>query len=153
LIARQADDDAETRQANPDQIHFRRLRPSGPPSIHRWLNTPHVARWYEEVSGRYSAYIGGEEPVELFLILYEDRSIGEEGLLHRGLGPRIIRRFIEESVFSDESIGVCVIDPEPTNEAAIRACEKAGFRYFESVDVSEGPACLMKLTRTEFFGE
>lgn len=157
--------------------------------VHRWLQAPHVARWwgedtgtYEEVSKKYSAYIEGEEPVEPYLILYDGRPvgyiqsyrvaddeeyerlvgieysagidlfIGEVDLLHRGLGPRVIRRFIEEIVFADESIAVCVIDPEPGNAAAIRAYEKVGFRYFKSADTSEGPVYLMKLGRGEFSG-
>ena len=51
--------------------------------IHRWLHTPHVARWWyedtgtiEEVSEKYSAYIEAKEPVEPYLILYEDRPVG-----------------------------------------------------------------------------
>ncbi len=170
-------------------IRFRRLRHSDLPMIHRWLGTPHVARWwgedtgtYEEASKEYSAYIEGEEPVEPYLILYNGRPvgyiqsyrvsddeeyerlvaiedsagidlfIGEEDLLYGGLGPRVIRRFIEEIVFADDGIAVCVIDPEPGNAAAIRAYEKVGFRYFKSADTSEGPVYLMKLRREEFLG-
>lgn len=172
-----------------ESIGFRRLRHGDLPTIHRWLHTPHVARWwhedtrpYEEVAEHYSAYIEGREPVEPYLILYDDRPIGyiqsyrvsgdeeyeklvniensagidlfigEEDLLYRGLGPRIIRRFIGELVFAEESIEVCIIDPEPGNKAAIRAYEKVGFRYFGSADTSEGPVYLMKLSRKEFFG-
>jgi RimJ/RimL family protein N-acetyltransferase len=173
----------------PYRITFRRLRHSELPMIHRWLHVPHVARWwgedtgsYEKVSREYSAYIEGEETVEPFLILYDDRPvgyiqsyrvsddeeyeglvgiedsagidlfIGEEYLLYRGLGPLVIRRFIEEVVFADESIMVCIIDPEPENTAAIRAYEKVGFDYFKSADTSEGPVYLMKLRREAFLG-
>lgn len=173
----------------PNRIGFRRLRNADLPMIHRWLHTPHVARWwhedtgtFEEVSEEYTAYIEGEEPVEPFLILYDDGPvgyiqsyrvsddeeyegltgiensagidlfIGEEYLLYRGLGPLVIRRFIEEVVFADESIVVCIIDPEPENKAAIRAYERVGFRYFKSADTSEGPVYLMKLRREEFLG-
>ncbi|MGH3085978.1 MAG: GNAT family N-acetyltransferase [Rubrobacteraceae bacterium] len=140
---------------------------------------------YEEVEKRYAAYIEGKEPVEPFLILHgelpigyiqtyrvsddeecnrligiEDSAgvdlfIGEEEFLYRGLGALIIRRFLEEVVFADESIEVCVIDPEPENRAAIRAYEKAGFRYFKTIHVpgESAPAHLMKLPRKEFFGE
>jgi RimJ/RimL family protein N-acetyltransferase len=155
--------------------------------IHRWLNAPHVARWwyedtgtFEEVSKQYSAYIEGEEPVEPYLILHDDRPvgyiqsymvsedeeyerlvdiensagidlfIGEADLLHKGLGPLVIRRFIEEAVFRDEGIEVCIIDPEPGNRAAIRAYEKVGFQYFKSADTSEGPVYFMKLQREDF---
>ena len=122
----------------PDRIGFRRLRNADLPMIHRWLHTPHVARWwhedtgtFEEVSEEYTAHIEGEEPVEPFLILYDDGPvgyiqsyrvsddeeyegligiensagidlfIGEEYLLYRGFGPLVIRRFIEEVFFAD----------------------------------------------------
>ncbi len=181
----------ETREAGQGtgKFRFERLKARDLPLVHRWLHTPHVYRWwhadagtFEEVSARYSAYIEGREPVEPYLILYGNRSIGyiqtyhvsddeeyaelvgiegsagvdlfigEEGLLYRGLGPRLIRRFLKEVVFADAGIEVCIIDPEPENEAAIRAYEKAGFRHFKSVETSEGPAYLMKLGRTELFG-
>lgn len=150
------------------------------PHVYRWWHAD--AGTYEEVSAQYSAYIEGREPVEPYLILYGNRPvgyiqsyrisddgeytelvgieasagvdlfIGEEDLLHKGLGPRLIRRFLEEIVFANEGIEVCIIDPEPENGAAIRAYEKVGFRHFKSVDTSEGAAYLMKLGRTEFSG-
>lgn len=171
----------------PTRVGFRRLQASELPMIHRWLHTPHVARWwyedtgpYEKVAKQYSAYIEGEEPVEPFLILHEGRPvgyiqwyrvsedeeyeelvdiedsagidlfIGEEDLLYRGLGPLVIKRFIEEVVFADEGIETCIIDPEPGNGAAIRAYEKVGFCYFKSADTSGGHVNFMKLERGEF---
>jgi RimJ/RimL family protein N-acetyltransferase len=172
-------------------ISFRRLRHSEIPLIHRWLHTPHVARWWyedvgtlEEVEERYSAYIEGRENVEAYLIFHEespigymqtysisieeeyeklvgvegaaglDLFIGEEEFLHRGLGSKIIRCFIEEVVFPDERYEACVIGPEPRNKSAIRAYEKVGFRHFKTVRVpgEPKPEYLMKLTREEFFG-
>jgi RimJ/RimL family protein N-acetyltransferase len=62
-------------------------------------------------------------------------------------GPLDVRRFIEEIVFSDESIDVCIIDPNPENTAAIRAYEKVGFEHFKSAQTSEGPVYLMKRPR------
>lgn len=171
-------------------ISFRRLRHSEIPLIHRWLHTPHVARWwyedvgtFEEVEKQYSAYIDGRENVEPYLILHEespigyiqtysisieeeyaklvgvedaaglDLFIGEEEFLHRGLGSRIIRRCLEQIIFSDERYEACVIGPEPKNESAIRAYGKVGFRYFKTVRVpgEPEPEYLMKLTRKEFF--
>jgi RimJ/RimL family protein N-acetyltransferase len=167
-------------------IGFRRLRNADLHLMHRWLHTPHVARWYgepgtlEEVSEEYSAYIEGREQVEPYLILYNDRPvgyiqsyrvsgdeeyerlvdiedsagidlfIGEEDLLYKGLGPLVIRCFIEETVFADESIGACIIDPDPENTAAIRAYEKVGFEYFKTAETSEGRLHLMKISRQEF---
>jgi hypothetical protein len=135
---------------------------------------------YEKVAKQYSAYIDGEEPVEPYLILHEGRPvgyiqwyrvsedeeykelvdiedaagidlfIGEEGLLYMGLGPLVIKRFIEEIVFADESIETCIIDPEPDNRAAIRAYEKVGFGYFKSAHTSGGAVNFMKLERGGF---
>ncbi len=62
-----------------------------------------------------------------------DLFIGEPGYLHRGLGPRILRQFLGEIVFSDETIVECFIDPIARNRAAIRAFEKAGFRHIATV--------------------
>lgn len=149
------------------------------PHVFRWWYED--AGTFEEVSEQYSAYIEGREPVEPYLILHEnvpigyvqsyrvsddeeyerlvgiegsvglDVFIGEEEFLYRGLGPKILRLFMEREVFPDGSVNACVIDPEPTNEAAIRAYEKAGFRHFKTAETSEGPAYFMKLTREEFF--
>ena len=61
------------------RIGFRRLQNSDLPTIHLWLHTPHVARWWHE-----------------------------------------------------DTIDVCIIDPNPENTAAIRAYEKVGFEHFKS---------------------
>ena len=81
-----------------------------------------------------------------------DLFIGEPEYLYRGLGSHVIRRFLSEYVFSDPGVEVCVIGPEPKNVAAIRAYEKAGFRYFKTIQVpgEPEPEYLMKLSRQEF---
>ncbi|MGI8649979.1 MAG: GNAT family N-acetyltransferase [Rubrobacter sp.] len=137
---------------------------------------------YEKVFEQYSAYVEGKEPVEPYFILYRGRPvgyiqsyrvsdeeefarlvgiedsagidlfIGEEDLLYRGLGPGIVRCFLEKVVFTDKSIKACIIDPEPGNGAAIRAYEKAGFRYLRTIEAPEGKAYLMWLSREEFGG-
>jgi len=58
-----------------------------------------------------------------------DLFIGDARYLHRGLGPEILRQFVREIVFRDETVTTCYIDPSPRNRIAIRAFEKAGFRY------------------------
>lgn len=174
-----------------ESISFRRLETSDIPLIHRWLLTPHVARWwyddvgtFEEVEATYLAYVEGREAVEPYLILRDgspigyiqsyrlddeeefddfvgvpdsagvDLFIGEKEFLYRGLGSLVIRRFIEEVVFADARNEACIIDPEPTNKAAIRAYEKVGFRHFKTIRIPGEPAeaYLMKLSRKEFFG-
>jgi RimJ/RimL family protein N-acetyltransferase len=83
-----------------------------------------------------------------------DLFIGEPEYLHRGLGRHVIRRFLSEHAFSDPGIAVCVIGPEPKNIAAIGAYEKAGFRFFKTIQVpgEPEPEYLMRLSREEFEG-
>jgi aminoglycoside 6'-N-acetyltransferase len=81
--------------------------------------------------------------------------VGETEYLYRTLGKNIVRSFLFEHVFSDLGIAVCVTGPdvtgpEPKNAAAIRAYEKAGFRYFKSTHVPGEPEDLMMLGREEF---
>ena len=178
---------------DPREISFRRLRASDLELMHRWLNAPHVRRWwyadgnsYAEIEKHYLPAIEGREGTKPFLILYRDEPIGyvqsyrisaeddetyaslvdvedsagvdmfigEPEYLHRGLGRHVIRRFLYEHVFSVPGIAVCVIGPEPKNAAAIRAYEKAGFRFFKTIQVTEEPEpeYLMRLSRTEFEG-
>ena len=179
---------------DPREISLRRLRASDLELMHRWLNAPHVRRWwyaegasYAEIEEHYLPAIEGREATKPFLILHRDKPIGyvqsyrisaeddethaslvdvensagvdlfigEPGYLHRGLGGHVIRRFLSDHVFSNPEIEVCVIGPEPNNAAAIRAYEKAGFRYFKTIQVpgEPEPEYLMKLTRREFEGD
>ncbi len=179
-------------EVDPRGISFRRLRSSDLALMHRWLNAPHVQRWwyaegnsYGEIENHYLPAIDGREATRPFVILHEDKPIGyiqsyltsddaeyaglvdvegsagvdlfigEPDYLHGGLGSHIIRRFLSEHVFPTPEIEVCVIGPEPKNTAAIRAYEKAGFRYFKTIQVpgEPEPEYLMKLTRREFEGD
>ena len=78
-----------------------------------------------------------------------DVLIGDPDYVHRGLGPAMIRRFLDEIVFADPRATCCIIDPEPDNHVAIRAYEKAGFRFLREVaDDGEGsPVHLLELRR------
>jgi RimJ/RimL family protein N-acetyltransferase len=78
-----ASDSASGPESAVDGVSFRRLRRSEIPLIHRWLHTPHVARWWyedvgtlEEVEERYLPYVEGKAGVEPYLILREDTPIG-----------------------------------------------------------------------------
>ncbi len=178
---------------DPRGLSFRRLRASDLHLMHRWLNAPHVRRWwyaegtsYAEIEEHYLPAIEGREATKPFLILHRgkpigyvqsyrisaeddetyaslvdvedsagvDLFIGEPQYLHRDLGLHLIRRFLSEQVFSDPTIAVCVIGPEPKNIAAIRAYEKAGFRFFKTIQVpgEPEPEYLMRLSRGEFEG-
>jgi RimJ/RimL family protein N-acetyltransferase len=46
----------------------------------------------------------------------------------RGLGSKVLSRFVADIVFSDSEIHACVADPDAENLASLRAFEKAGFR-------------------------
>ena len=55
-----------------------------------------------------------------------DLSIGEPGLLSRGLGSAALAAFTR--TLYDKGHRVIVIDPDPANVRAVRAYERAGFR-------------------------
>ncbi|MFO0563384.1 MAG: GNAT family N-acetyltransferase [Polyangiales bacterium] len=82
-----------------------------------------------------------------------DVIIGEPSLAHRGVGPAMIRAHLERFIFAQPEVRSIVIDPLVDNFIAIRAYEKAGFRFVRSVaDDGEGAAVyLLELTREEFF--
>lgn len=168
------------------EIRFRRLTEGDLDLMHRWLNTPHVMRWYspggrtrEQVEKEYLPYIRREKPTEPYLILYRntpvgyiqtyrvndwpdyarhigvdddtagvDIFIGEPELIGRGLGPAAIRAFMRQVVFGSFGARACVIGPEVANKAAIRAYEKAGFRFWKRAVVPGEPApeYLMRMT-------
>ncbi len=181
----------DPRYGGTGSVSFRRLQSSDLALLHRWLNAPHVARWWygddtswHGVQEEYTLYIEGREPVDPYLILHDGRPIGyiqtylisddeeyaslvgvedsagvdmfigEEEYLYRGLGGEILRRFLLEVVFLDENVKVCVIGPEPKNVAAIRAYEKAGFRFFKTIQVpgEPEPEHLMRMGREEVSG-
>ena len=78
-----------------------------------------------------------------------DLFIGEPAALHRGLGPKILRRFLSAEVFGRLGASACIIGPQPENAAAIRAYEKTGFKYLKTVQApgspGEGDEYLMRI--------
>ncbi len=179
---------------NPDNITFRKLTEADLPLMQRWLNTPHVHKWFKEygkneptfqrVTGKYLPRIYGQEPVNCYMVLYDarpvayiqsyriedfttakamvtdstnvagtDTFIGEENFLHKGFGNTYIRKFLREIVFPEPGITSCIIDPEPENKIAIRAYEKAGFRYSHKAWNAEDnvPAHIMTINRESVY--
>jgi ribosomal protein S18 acetylase RimI-like enzyme len=80
-----------------------------------------------------------------------DILIGEPDLAYRGIGPRMIREFLERIVFAAPRVTSCVIDPRPENFIAIRAYEKVGFRFVRAVpdDLEGSSLYLMELRHDE----
>jgi RimJ/RimL family protein N-acetyltransferase len=132
-----------------------------------WYGNPPAS--LADVSRTYLPRIRGEAPTDCYLILDSglpigliqtymigdypeyaehvgvdedtaglDLFIGEAGHIHRGLGPVILRRFLDEVVFPGGAAS-CVVGPEPTNLAAIRAYEKAGFRHLKTIQLPGEP--------------
>jgi RimJ/RimL family protein N-acetyltransferase len=68
------------------KISFKPLREKDLPLMHHWLNTPHVSEWWsldgnhhpsmEEVIKHFSPRIKGKEPVDVYIIIYNDKAIG-----------------------------------------------------------------------------
>jgi RimJ/RimL family protein N-acetyltransferase len=66
------------------KLHFRKVQATDFPLIHQWLNTSYVAQWWspepvslEKVSEAYRAYLEGSDPIQPFLIMYENLPIGQ----------------------------------------------------------------------------
>lgn len=81
-----------------------------------------------------------------------DLFIGEPELIGRGHGPALIRAFLRDVAFPRYGVDRCVIGPSRSNVAAIRAYEKAGFRFLKiylEPDSREPEHYLMELTRAE----
>ena len=60
-----------------------------------------------------------------------DLFIGEALETGRGLGPRVVRRFVDEVVFGTYGALACIAGPAEGNRHSIRAFEKAGFTFWK----------------------
>lgn len=68
-----------------EDIEFKTLEKEHFPLLHRWLNEPHVKRWYNEnidlsrieaVIEKYTPYINGVKPTRAFIIFHAKKPIG-----------------------------------------------------------------------------
>jgi aminoglycoside 6'-N-acetyltransferase-1b/aminoglycoside 6'-N-acetyltransferase-2 len=75
-----------------------------------------------------------------------DLFIGDESLIGRGIGPAIVRAWVEK-VFVDETVTSIIVDPHPDNARSIRCFEKAGFVDEGVLETPDGLALLMRLRR------
>ena len=152
---------------------FRPVTSADLPLLAEWLPLPHVARWWgdpvrqlKEIEEHLTSI-----SVEPFIILLDDEPIGymqsydphreadhpyrdqpagtlgidqfigRPELVGRGHGQRLIDAFVRQ-LFAAGAPRV-VIDPDPANEAAIRAYMKAGFRILGSRSSIHGSALMM----------
>ena len=78
-----------------------------------------------------------------------DLFIADEELTGKGLGPEVLRQFVNDVVFAEPATIACIADPDLRNTASIRAFEKAGFRPVgEFFDPSDGERhALVRLER------
>jgi len=71
-----------------------------------------------------------------------DLSIGEPGLLSRGLGSAALTAFTR--TLYDNGHQIIIIDPDPANTRAVRAYERAGFRPVRHLLGRTGTALIMQ---------
>jgi aminoglycoside 6'-N-acetyltransferase len=85
-----------------------------------------------------------------------DLFIGEPDLVGKGHGPALIRAFLRDVAFPRYEVDLCVIGPTVSNVAAIRAYEKAGFRFLKTYlepESREQQHYLMELSRDHLGAE
>lgn len=81
-----------------------------------------------------------------------DIIIGETEYIGRGLGTMLVKNFVEK-IFKDTKAPKIIIDPDPTNMAAIRCYERVGFKRVREIDspsffdAPPGKLLLMELKR------
>ena len=78
-----------------------------------------------------------------------DLFIADASLIGKGHGPALIREFLPIA-FERYGVAYCVIGPSKANTAAIRAYEKAGFRYlreYREDDTVDPPHVLLDIHR------
>ena len=152
---------------------FRLMSASDLPLVRRWLNNPHVAQWWGDADEQFALVREDlDHPaMDQFIVTMDDRRfgylqcynpttwpvpsfgtqpsgtrgvdqfIGEPDMVGRGHGSAFIRAFIGHLIASGAPR--VLTDPDPANQRAIRAYEKAGFHKDRLVDTPDGRALLM----------
>ena len=65
-----------------------------------------------------------------------DMFIGDERYIDKGLGPKILIKFLNEHV--DPYFDACLVDPDRSNLRAVKMYEKAGFIKLDESDSTKG---------------
>jgi aminoglycoside 6'-N-acetyltransferase len=155
----------------PDYV-FRPMTTADLPLIRRWLAEPHVREWWGDPEQQYALVSGDlDEPAMdqyifstagrafAYLQCYDltawnsgfgpqppgtrgiDLFIGESDMIERGHGSALIRLFVDDRL--RQGAPRVVTDPDPANDRAVRAYQKAGFQSDRMVETPDGPALLM----------
>jgi ribosomal protein S18 acetylase RimI-like enzyme len=115
------------------ELHSQRLRD--------WLHRPHVARWWGDpqlaLENSLRCSPESDLPEDLVDI---DVLIGEPEFLDRGVGPRSLGLLLDR-LRTDPVVTVAGVGTSVSNERAIRAFEKAGFRLFREFQDPEFGSC------------
>jgi aminoglycoside 6'-N-acetyltransferase len=151
---------------------FRAMSAADLPVIKRWLETPHVREWWHDPAEQFELVSGDLDHPDMaqFIVAADgqefaylqsynlgawhtglgpqpdgtcglDQFIGEAGMMGRGHGSAFVRAFADRLLRSGTPR--VVTDPDPANERAIQAYEKAGFRRDRLVETPDGTALLM----------
>jgi len=152
---------------------FRPMSAADLPLVGRWLTMPHVVQWWPAGIKQLECIKAhlGDPTIELFIVTADERPIGylqcydptaeadhpfrdqpagtrgidqfigEPDMIERGHGSALTRAFVT-NLFAAGTSRV-VTDPDPANDRAIRAYEKAGFRAERLVDTPWGRTLLM----------
>ena len=87
---------------------------------------------------------GLERSERTYRIVGTDQFIGDPNYLHKGYGTQFIKAFIDYLRTVEPHITTIIVDPEPTNLAAIHCYEKVGFKRVIEYDTPFGRALLMR---------
>ncbi len=152
---------------------FRPVTADDLPMVRQWLETPEVVRWWGDPDEQYAlidgdlanpamrqwivsrndrpfAYIQDCDPrdwgVDALADLPAgargvDQFIGEPEMIGAGHGSAFIRAHADRLLA--EGTPLVFTDPDPENERAVRAYEKAGFRSLGPRRLSDGPVVLL----------
>jgi RimJ/RimL family protein N-acetyltransferase len=138
--------------------------------LERWLRSPHVVQWWGTpdshltglgqrsmdthalitADGRPVGYLCWQRPPREELEAVEltdlpedlvdiDILIGETEYLGCGVGPKALVLLLAR--LRSEGVGFAGVGTSSSNHAAIRAYEKAGFRFFRAFEEPEYGAC------------
>ena len=75
-----------------------------------------------------------------------DIFIGEPEYRGKGLGPLILRSFLDSVIFRKYDADTCLITPLASNRTAIRAYEKAGFTKTRTMEYPDEPSTVQLMS-------